>query len=136
MMLLQLTAAAVSPSSCCAVWPRIPAFPLRRYRSGISVRCANSDASDISKAKLKVGSPIVIIQEPPMLKTAASVPSLRQNAGRVKPGDVGRIMARKPKDVWAVRLAVGTYLLDGKHFKALEVVDEEGDSGNNQAQDE
>lgn len=70
-----------------------------------------------------------------MLKTAASVPSLRQNAGRVKPGDVGRIMARKPKDVWAVRLAVGTYLLDGKHFKALEVVDEEGDSSNNQAED-
>ncbi|KAM0848548.1 hypothetical protein ACQ4PT_054299 [Festuca glaucescens] len=137
MMLLQPTAAAVSPSSCCAVWPPpIPAFPVRRYRSGISVRCANSDASDISKAKLKVGSPIVIIQEPPMLKTAASVPSLRQNAGRVKPGDVGRIMARKPKDVWAVRLAVGTYLLDGKHFKALEVVDEEGDSGNNQAEDE
>jgi hypothetical protein len=45
-------------------------------------------------------------------------------------------MARKPKDVWAVRLAVGTYLLDGKHFKALEVVDEEGDSSNNQAKDE
>ncbi|XP_047066032.1 protein CHLORORESPIRATORY REDUCTION 42, chloroplastic-like [Lolium rigidum] len=136
MMLLQPTAAAVSPSSCCAVWPAIPTFPVRRYRSSISVRCANSDASDISKAKLKVGSPIVIIQEPPMLKTAASVPSLRQNAGRVKPGDVGRIMARKPKDVWAVRLAVGTYLLDGKHFKALEVVDEEGDSSNNQAEDE
>jgi hypothetical protein len=54
------------------------------------VRCANGDGSDISKAKLKVGSPIVIIEEPPMLKTAASVPSLRQNAGRVKPGDVGR----------------------------------------------
>ncbi|KAK1681772.1 hypothetical protein QYE76_042620 [Lolium multiflorum] len=136
-MLLQPTAAAVSSSSCCPVWPPpIPAFLVRRYRSGISVRCANSDASDISKAKLKVGSPIVIIQEPPMLKTAASVPSLRQNAGRVKPGDVGRIMARKPKDVWAVRLAVGTYLLDGKHFKALEVVDEEGDSSNNQAEDE
>ncbi|XP_047075029.1 protein CHLORORESPIRATORY REDUCTION 42, chloroplastic-like [Lolium rigidum] len=136
MMLLQPTAAAVSPSSCCAVWLPIPTFPVRRYRSSISVRCANSDASDISKAKLKVGSPIVIIEEPPMLKTAASVPSLRQNAGRVKPGDVGRIMARKPKDVWAVRLAVGTYLLDGKHFKALEVVDEEGDSSNNQAEDE
>lgn len=43
-------------------------------------------------------------------------------------------MARKPKDVWAVRLAVGTYLLDGKHFKPLEVVDDEG--GDNQPQDE
>jgi hypothetical protein len=33
-------------------------------------------------------------------------------------------MARKPKDVWAVRLAVGTYLLDVKLFRPLDVVDE------------
>ncbi|CAM0905427.1 unnamed protein product [Alopecurus aequalis] len=134
--MLRPAAAAVSSSSYCASPPRIPAFPVRRHHAGVSVRCANSDASDISKAKLKVGSPIVIIEEPPMLKTAASVPSLRQNAGCVKPGDVGRIMARRPKDVWAVRLAVGTYLLDGKHFKPLEVVDEEGGGNNNQPQDE
>ncbi|KAK9153565.1 hypothetical protein Sjap_001045 [Stephania japonica] len=30
-----------------------------------------------------------------------------------------RIVARKPKDVWAVRLAIGTYLIDAKHFKPL-----------------
>jgi hypothetical protein len=46
-------------------------------------------------------------------------------------------MARRPKDVWAVRLAVGTYLLDGKHFKPLEVDEEKGgDSGANRPQDE
>jgi hypothetical protein len=88
--MLRPAAAAVSSSSYCASQPRIPAFPVRRHHAGVSVRCANGDGSDISKAKLKVGSPIVIIEEPPMLKTAASVPSLRQNAGRVKPGDVGR----------------------------------------------
>uniref|UniRef100_M8CN59 DUF3148 domain-containing protein n=1 Tax=Aegilops tauschii TaxID=37682 RepID=M8CN59_AEGTA len=114
--------------------PRFPAFPGRRRPAAIAVRCVNRDAPDASKAKLKVGSPIVITEEPPMLKTAASVPSLRQNAGRVKRGDVGRIMARKPKDVWAVRLAVGTYLLDGKHFMPLEVVEDEG--GDDQPQDE
>ncbi|RRT63760.1 hypothetical protein B296_00030831 [Ensete ventricosum] len=32
-----------------------------------------------------------------------------------------RIIARKPKDVWAVRLAIGTYLIDGKYFKPLDV---------------
>lgn len=42
------------------------------------------------KGKLRVGSPIVIVEAPVMLKTAASVPSLRHNAGQVKAGDVGR----------------------------------------------
>lgn len=43
-----------------------------------------------TKSKLKVGSPIVIVEAPVMLKTAASVPSLRHNSGQVKAGDVGR----------------------------------------------
>lgn len=33
---------------------------------------------------------------------------------------LSRIMARKPKDVWAVRLAAGMYLLDGKFFRPLD----------------
>lgn len=44
-------------------------------------------------------------------------------------------MARRPKDVWAVRLAVGTYLLDGKHFKPLDVVQDQGVS-DDQTQDQ
>ncbi|KAM3213436.1 hypothetical protein ACQJBY_066046 [Aegilops geniculata] len=132
--MLRPAAAAVYPSSYYTPPLRFPSLPARRRSAAIAVRCVNRGTPDTSKAKLKVGSPIVITEEPPMLKTAASVPSLRQNAGRVKPGDVGRIMARKPKDVWAVRLAVGTYLLDGKHFKPLEVVEDEG--GDDQPQDE
>ncbi|KAL5198757.1 hypothetical protein ABZP36_002269 [Zizania latifolia] len=119
-----ITAAAVS-SSCYAS----PAASSVRRRSVGAVRCApesGSGADGAGKAKLKVGSPIVIVEAPLMLKTAASVPSLRHNGGQVKAGDVGRVMARKPKDVWAVRLAIGTYLLDGKYFKALDV-DDEGD---------
>lgn len=72
-------------------------------------------------ANLKIGSPIIIVEAPPMLKTASSMPTLRANSGLVKPGDVGRIVARKPKNVWAVRLAIGTYLMDGKHFKPLDI---------------
>ncbi|TVU47251.1 hypothetical protein EJB05_06844 [Eragrostis curvula] len=100
----------------------------RRLPGGIAVRCApnggGAPAGD-AEVKLKVGSPIVILEAPVMLKTAASVPSLRHNAGQVKAGDVGRILARKPKDVWAVRLAVGTYLMDGKFFKPLDVVEDD-----------
>ena len=41
-------------------------------------------------SKLGIGSPIVVVEAPKMIKTAASVPCLRVNAGLVKPGDVGR----------------------------------------------
>ncbi|KAF5751669.1 hypothetical protein HS088_TW02G00685 [Tripterygium wilfordii] len=59
-----------------------------------------------------------------MIKTATSVPCLRVDSGLVKPGDVGRVVSRKPKDAWAVRLAIGTYLIDGKYFKPLEELNE------------
>ncbi|KAG8387304.1 hypothetical protein BUALT_Bualt02G0007400 [Buddleja alternifolia] len=74
-------------------------------------------------SKLEIGSPIIVVEAPQLLKTAASVPCLRTNSGLVKPGDVGRIVSRKPKDVWAVRLSIGTYLIDGKYFKPLELDD-------------
>ncbi|KAJ9567423.1 hypothetical protein OSB04_003389 [Centaurea solstitialis] len=74
-----------------------------------------------ASTSLQIGSPIIIVEAPKMLKTAASMPCLRANSGLVKAGDVGRIMSRKPKDVWAVRLAIGTYLIDGKYFKPLQL---------------
>ncbi|KAK9127906.1 hypothetical protein Syun_016703 [Stephania yunnanensis] len=70
-------------------------------------------------SKLVVGSAVIVVEAPKTIKTAASVPCLRLNTGLVKVGDVGRIVARKPKDVWAIRLAIGTYLIDAKHFKPL-----------------
>ncbi|XP_022753720.1 uncharacterized protein LOC111302049 [Durio zibethinus] len=87
------------------------------------LRCESSSADSglpARSSRLEIGSPIIVVEAPKMIKTAASVPCLRVNSGLVKPGDVGRIVSRKPKDVWAVRLAIGTYLLDGKYFKALE----------------
>ncbi|CAL1403715.1 unnamed protein product [Linum trigynum] len=73
--------------------------------------------------KLQIGSPVVVVEAPRMIKTAANMPCLRVNSGLVNPGDVGRIVSRKPKDLWAVRLAIGTYLIDGKYFKPLELDD-------------
>ncbi|XP_021715615.1 uncharacterized protein LOC110683531 [Chenopodium quinoa] len=72
-------------------------------------------------SKLSVGSPVIITEAPQMIKTAASVPCLRLNTGLVNTGDVGRIISRKPMDVWAIRLSIGTYLIDRKYFKPLEL---------------
>ncbi|KAF8009362.1 hypothetical protein BT93_J0378 [Corymbia citriodora subsp. variegata] len=89
--------------------------------SRLVVRCEADGSS--AKSKLEVGSPVIVTEAPTMIKTAASVPCLRVNSGLVKPGDVGRIVSRKPKDVWAVRLAIGTYLIDGKYFEPLKLDD-------------
>ncbi|KAL1189060.1 Protein CHLORORESPIRATORY REDUCTION 42 [Cardamine amara subsp. amara] len=92
----------------------------------VTLRCCEiANEPPRPKSKLQVGSPIIIVEAPKVIKTAASMPCLRANSGLVKPGDVGRIVSRKPKDLWAVRLAIGTYLLDGKYFKALELEEEE-----------
>ncbi|KAJ6386258.1 hypothetical protein OIU77_029264 [Salix suchowensis] len=96
-------------------------------RLHLVTRCESKESSSETNlpakrtAKLGIGSPIVVIEAPKMIKTAATMPCLRVNTGLVKPGDVGRIVSRKPKDVWAVRLAIGTYLIDGKYFKPLEL---------------
>ncbi|KAL5563025.1 hypothetical protein UlMin_032772 [Ulmus minor] len=89
--------------------------PKGSSNSRFRVKCEHS------KSKLEVGSPIIVIEAPKMIKTAASIPCLRLNSGLVNPGDVGRIVSRKPKDVWAIRLSIGTYLIDGKYFKPLEL---------------
>ncbi|CAL0315815.1 unnamed protein product [Lupinus luteus] len=95
------------------------------------VALINCELKDSSKepefrakgSKLEIGSPIIVTEAPKMIKTAASVPCLRVNSGLVKPGDVGRIVSRKPKDVWAVRFSIGSYLIDGKYFKPLDLAD-------------
>ncbi|KAI3877371.1 hypothetical protein MKX03_026428 [Papaver bracteatum] len=91
---------------------------LRKFN--FAIKCEASESSP-SNSKLEIGSAIIFVDAPQTIKTATSIPCLRVNTGFVKPGDVGRIVARKPKDVWAVRLTMGTYLIDGKHFKPLDI---------------
>ncbi|KAK9939278.1 hypothetical protein M0R45_015978 [Rubus argutus] len=96
----------------------------KRNPNAVYVRCESTESelpANVKKSKLEIGSPVIVVEAPRMIKTAASVPCLRVNTGLVKPGDVGRIVSRKPKDVWAVRLLIGTYLIDGKYFKPLEL---------------
>ncbi|KAK9066722.1 hypothetical protein SSX86_014045 [Deinandra increscens subsp. villosa] len=94
---------------------------IRNNQSCVGRVMSESQESPEVSNTLQIGSPIIIVEAPKMLKTAASVPCLRVNSGLVKAGDVGRIMSRKPKDVWAVRLTIGTYLIDGKYFKPLQL---------------
>ncbi|KAM5584874.1 protein CHLORORESPIRATORY REDUCTION 42, chloroplastic [Rosa sericea] len=96
----------------------------KRNPNAVNVKCESTESelpANAKKSKLAIGSPVIVVEAPRMIKTAASVPCLRVNSGLVKPGDVGRIVSRKPKDVWAVRLTIGTYLIDGKYFKPLEL---------------
>ncbi|KAJ4724662.1 Chlororespiratory reduction 42 [Melia azedarach] len=105
----------------------------QQFKPKFLIKCEAKDSSSSSssgksskeelKSKLEIGSPVIVIEAPKMIKTAATVPCLRVNSGLVNPGDVGRIVSRKPKDVWAVRLSIGTYLIDGKYFKPLELQD-------------
>ncbi|TKY46679.1 hypothetical protein E2542_SST28727 [Spatholobus suberectus] len=89
------------------------------------IKCESKESSELQekRSKLEIGSPIIVIEAPKVIKTAATMPCLRVNSGLVKPGDVGRIVSRKPKDVWAVRLSIGTYLIDGKYFKPLDLAE-------------
>ncbi|CAI8597770.1 unnamed protein product [Vicia faba] len=120
--------------SCATTKPSLKFHSCLKYqqqRPNISVthiRCESKDSPEENKflekrSKLEKGSPIIIIEAPKMIKTAASVPCLKVNSGLVKPGDVGRIVSRKPMDVWAVRLSIGTYLIDGKYFKPLDLAE-------------
>eukprot|EP00271_Cylindrocystis_brebissonii_P022239 TRINITY_DN8476_c0_g1_i1.p1 TRINITY_DN8476_c0_g1~~TRINITY_DN8476_c0_g1_i1.p1 ORF type:complete len:236 (+),score=14.16 TRINITY_DN8476_c0_g1_i1:270-977(+) len=77
---------------------------------------AGQDASQ----ELEMGSPIVIVEEPPYVKTAEPMPMMRPNEGVIKVGDVGRILDRRPKGTWAIRFAIGAYLVDRKYFQPLE----------------
>ncbi|KAI5670066.1 hypothetical protein M9H77_10430 [Catharanthus roseus] len=129
---MAFSTSSISPKYASFSRPIFSSLPQQQQNSSsrsIIIRCLRLATRCESKQpwkengskKLGIGSPIVIIEAPQMIKTAASVPCLRVNSGLVKPGDVGRIVSRKPKDVWVVRLTIGTYLIDGKYFKALEI---------------
>ena len=63
-----------------------------KRRSNNTVFCESSGDEESAKrrSKLEVGSPIIVVEAPKMIKTAASIPCLKINSGLVKPGDVGR----------------------------------------------
>ncbi|BAT88939.1 protein CHLORORESPIRATORY REDUCTION 42, chloroplastic-like [Vigna umbellata] len=123
---------AFSFSSCAITKPflgvqerRLNCEVLKKNDVSALIKCSSKESSELPEkgSKLGIGSPIIFIEAPKMIKTAATMPCLRVNTGQVKAGDVGRIISRKPKDVWAVRLRIGTYLIDGKYFKPLDLAE-------------
>jgi hypothetical protein len=97
------------------------ARPIRCNGTSSEEGVTRADSADVKpKLVLKIGSPVVVTQAPPLLKTAEPMPMMRPNNGLINVGDAGRIMDRRPKDTWAVRFAVGAYLIDRKYFEPLE----------------
>lgn len=87
--------------SCATTKPSLKFHSCLKYQqqrpntSVTFVRCESKDSSEENellekRSKLNKGSPVIIIEAPKMIKTAASLPCLRVNSGLVKPGDVGR----------------------------------------------
>lgn len=72
----------------------------QQFKPKFLIKCEAKDSSSSSssgksskeelKSKLEIGSPVIVIEAPKMIKTAATVPCLRVNSGLVNPGDVGR----------------------------------------------
>ena len=62
----------------------------------VTVKCESKDdlqpeaGMPARSSKLEIGSPVIAIEAPKMMKTATSIPCLRVNSGLVKPGDMGR----------------------------------------------
>lgn len=84
---------------------------------------SGGDKSPAEPGNLQIGTPIVIVEAPPFIKSAEPMPMLRENKGQIKVGDVGRIMDRRPKGVWAVRFTTGAFLVDRKYFQWIGVTD-------------
>ncbi|KAG0593378.1 hypothetical protein KC19_1G325000 [Ceratodon purpureus] len=96
----------------------------RSGRGAVVVSCSSGEGSgevEVKKEVLRKGSAVVVTEAPPLLKTAEPMPMMRPNNGLINVGDAGRIMDRRPKDTWAVRFAVGAYLIDRKYFEPLEL---------------
>ncbi|GJP49103.1 hypothetical protein CLOM_g8363 [Closterium sp. NIES-68] len=73
-----------------------------------------------SNVVLQSGTAVVIVAEPPFVKSAEPMPMLRRNDGLIRVGDAGRIIDRRPKDSWAIRFGHGAFLLDRKYFEPFE----------------
>ncbi len=54
----------------------------------------DSELSETGQSKppvsLQIGTPVVVVEAPPFVKSAEPMPMLRENKGQVKEGDVGR----------------------------------------------
>lgn len=64
-----------------------------------------------SKDALKHGSAVVVRRVPTYLRSADAMCSLRRG-DLVSLGEPGRVVDRRPKDVWVVRFRAGTFLID------------------------
>ncbi|CAI7782845.1 unnamed protein product [Closterium sp. NIES-54] len=110
-----------SQSQCCTSHVRARVLALVAA-DGASPSGSDGEGSGGSSSNivLQSGTAVVIVAEPPFVKSAEPMPMLRRNDGIIRVGDAGRIMDRRPKDTWAIRFGHGAFLLDRKYFEPFE----------------
>ena len=69
-------------------------------------------------SSIAVGDIVRIIQNPPFLKTADSMPMLR-SAELVRIGEEGRVEEIRPAGYFSVRFANGVFLIDRKYLERV-----------------
>lgn len=95
----------------------------RKHYCSQSIKCLPVASGDgvgaQEQSNPSKGDAVIIVEDPPFVKTAEPMPMLKPNSGIIQRGDVGRILDSRPKGVWAVRFASGAYLVDRKYFELL-----------------
>ncbi|WP_287129694.1 regulatory protein SipA [Candidatus Cyanaurora vandensis] len=66
-----------------------------------------------------VGQKVRLVQLPPYVKTAETMPMLRP-ASVLTVGEEGVLLGRNPGNYWAVRFSSGAYLLEVPYLAAIE----------------
>lgn len=103
--------------SCCTCIEHL-SFRRTRARLRRSMRCMQPRFVSCSSPPLRHGTAVVVTRAPPFLKSADAMSSLRRG-DLVEVGEPGRVVDRRPKDVWAVRFRAGTFLIDRKYIEPL-----------------
>lgn len=114
--------------SCATTKPSLKFHSCLKYQqqrpntSVTFVRCDSKDSSEENellekRSKLNKGSPVIIIEAPKMIKTAASLPCLRVNSGLVKPGDVGRYFTSSLTFFSSFRLSESSQIFESLSLK-------------------
>ena len=92
--IMALSFSSTSSITCSKLYEISGLSSNKRHPNAVNVKCESMEESELpanaKKSKLAVGSPVIVVEAPRMIKTAASVPCLRVNSGLVKLGDVGR----------------------------------------------
>ncbi len=76
------------------------------------------DGKEAMTSEFTVGDRVRLINQPPYLKTADSMPMLRP-PDTLQVGDEGIVLDRRPGGYWGVRFERGAFLLDAQFLSKV-----------------